>query len=101
MRAWHKTLKPSNHRTLNYKSYYFMGVPKSGLPKALERIRQAANRDRKMRFTSLWHHVYNIEPLDKAYYSLKRDAAPGVDGETWRDYGLELEGATSRISPIG
>ena len=63
-----------------------------GLPKALERIRQAANRDRKMRFTSLWHQVYNIEALDKAYYSLKRDAAPGVDGETWRDYGLELEG---------
>lgn len=62
-----------------------------GLPKALERIRQAANRDRKMRFTSLWHHVYNIEALVTAYYSLKRDAAPGVDGETWREYGLELE----------
>jgi len=62
-----------------------------GLPKARERIRQAANRDRKMQFTSLWHHVYNIEALRTAYYSLKRDAAPGVDGETWREYGLELE----------
>ena len=36
-----------------------------GLPKALERIRQAADRDKKMRFTSLWHHVYNIEALGK------------------------------------
>ena len=62
-----------------------------GLPKALERIRQAANRDKQMRFTSLWHHVYSIEALGNAYYSLKRDAAPGVDGETWREYGLELE----------
>jgi len=62
-----------------------------GLPKALERIRQAANRDRKMRFTTLWHHVYNIEALGKAYFRLKRDCAPGIDGETWRDYGLELE----------
>ena len=62
-----------------------------GLPNALERVRQAANRDKEMRFTSLWHHVYNIEGLRKAYFSLKRNAAPGVDGETWRHYGLELE----------
>lgn len=62
-----------------------------GLPNALERIRQAANRDREMRFTSLWHHVYGIESLRGAYNNLKRDAAPGVDGQTWRDYGLELE----------
>jgi group II intron reverse transcriptase/maturase len=51
-----------------------------------------------MRFTSRWHHVYNIEALGKAYYSLKRDAAPGVDGETWRDYGLELEGNLQDLS---
>ena len=69
-----------------------------GLPQALERIRQAANRDRKMRFTSLWHHVYNIEALGKAYWSLKRDAAPGVDGETWRHYGLELEDNLRELS---
>ena len=69
-----------------------------GLPKGLERVRQAAERDRNVRFTSLWHHVYNIEALGKAYYSLKRDAAPGVDGETWRDYGLELEGNLRDLS---
>ena len=69
-----------------------------GLPKALERVRQAAERDGRMRFTSLWHHVYNIEALGNAYHSLKRDAAPGVDGETWRHYGQELEGNLDDLS---
>lgn len=58
---------------------------------ALERVRQAARRDRKMRFTALLHHVYDPEALRAAYLSLKRDAAPGVDGETWRHYGEALE----------
>jgi len=53
-------------------------------PSALERIRQAARRDRKMRFTALLHHIVDPEMLRKAYFRLKRDAAPGVDGETWR-----------------
>jgi len=61
------------------------------LPNALERIRQAARRDKRMRFTALWHHVCDVERLRGAYYSLKRDAAPGVDGETWHSYGKELE----------
>ena len=62
------------------------------LPNALERIRQAARRDKGMQFTALWHHVYNIDHLRGAYYSLKRDAVAGVDGETWHSYGKELEG---------
>ena len=44
-----------------------------------------------MRFTALLHHIYNPETLRMAYISLKREAAPGVDGETWRHYGDELE----------
>lgn len=60
-------------------------------PSALERVRQAAKRDRKMRFTALLHQVYDLETLRTAYLSLKRDAAPGVDGETWRHYGETLE----------
>jgi group II intron reverse transcriptase/maturase len=63
----------------------------TNLPNALERIRQAAGRDRQMQFTSLWHHVYNVEALREAYQSLKRDASPGVDGQTWRNYGKQLE----------
>ena len=61
------------------------------LPSALERIRQAARKDRKMRFTALLHHIHNLDTLREAYFSLKRDAAPGVDGETWRAYGEALE----------
>ena len=61
------------------------------LPNAMERIRQAACRDKQLRFTTLWHHVYDIEYLRGAYFSLKRNAAPGVDGETWRHYGEQLE----------
>ena len=61
------------------------------LPSAMERIRQAACRDKQLRFTTLWHHVYDIELLRGAYFSLKRNAAPGVDGETWRHYGEQLE----------
>ena len=58
---------------------------------ALERVRQAAKKDRKLRFTALLHHIYNRETLRMAYFSLKKEAAPGVDGETWRHYGEELE----------
>ena len=61
------------------------------LPNAMERIRHAACRDKRLRFTTLWHHVYNIDHLRKGYFSLKRSASPGVDGETWRHYGENLE----------
>jgi RNA-directed DNA polymerase len=64
---------------------------RTGTPSALERVRQAARRDRRQRFTALFHHVYDVERLREGYMSLNRDAAPGVDGETWRHYGEELE----------
>jgi len=60
-------------------------------PSALERVRQAAKKDKKLRFTALLHHIYNLDTLRMAYFSLKKEAAPGVDGETWRHYGEELE----------
>jgi len=60
-------------------------------PSALEQVRQAARKDKKLRFTALLHHIYNLETLRMAYFSLKKEAAPGVDGETWRHYGEELE----------
>src|SRR5256886_8290894 len=58
---------------------------------ALERVRQAAGKDKKLRFTALLHQIYNLETLRMAYFSLKKEAAPGVDGETWRNYGETLE----------
>jgi RNA-directed DNA polymerase len=65
---------------------------------ALSRIRQAAVKDKKVKFTSLMHHIYDLSMLREAYYGLKRDAAPGVDGETWRLYGEELESNLADLS---
>ncbi len=64
---------------------------RSNAPSALERVRQAAGKDKKIRFTALLHHIYNLETLRMAYFRLKKEAAPGVDGETWRHYGEQLE----------
>jgi RNA-directed DNA polymerase len=60
-------------------------------PSALERVRQAASKDKEVRFTALLHHIYNLETLRMAYFCLKKEASPGVDGETWRHYGETLE----------
>jgi RNA-directed DNA polymerase len=60
-------------------------------PSALERVRQVARADRKQRFTALLHHIYDVERLRAAYLSIKRQAAAGVDGKTWEQYGEELE----------
>ena len=57
---------------------------------ALDRIRDAARRDRREKFTALLHHV-TIELLRYAALQLKRRAAPGVDGITWEAYEADLE----------
>jgi RNA-directed DNA polymerase len=67
---------------------------------ALERVREAARRETETRFTALFHYVYDPEMLGYAYQKLKRDAAPGVDGETWRHYGENLE-ANLEANPPG
>src|ERR1700693_4184051 len=64
---------------------------RSNAPSALERVRQAAGKDKKLRFTALLHHIYKLETLRMAYFRLKKEAAPGVDGETWRHYGEQRE----------
>jgi group II intron reverse transcriptase/maturase len=61
------------------------------LHSALDWVRQAACRDKGLKFTNLWHHVYHVERLRAAYLALKRNAAPGVDGQTWERYGWDLE----------
>lgn len=57
----------------------------------LDRIREAAGRDKNLRFTNLMHHITK-EILRDAYSELKRNAATGVDGVTWQEYGEGLEG---------
>jgi RNA-directed DNA polymerase len=61
-----------------------------GAPSALDRVREAATKDRKKRFTALLHHV-TIDRLRAAYLALQRKAAAGVDGVTWDAYGHDLE----------
>jgi len=64
---------------------------------ALERIRKAVRRDRKKRLTTLWHHVYSEATLREAYRKLNPKSSPGVDGQTWHEYG---EGLDARISEL-
>lgn len=64
---------------------------REGMSHGLDRVRTAARQDRKIRFTALLHHV-TTDLLRDAYFWLKRDAAPGVDGVTWRAYAEGLEG---------
>jgi hypothetical protein len=57
---------------------------RASVQSALERVRQAAKGDRRQRLTALLHHVYAPEMLEFCYYSVKRGAAAGIDGETWQ-----------------
>src|SRR6266853_753556 len=63
---------------------------RESVSQALERIRQVARQWKKERFTSLFHHI-SVELLRVAFFALKRDAAPGVDGLTWQDYEADLD----------
>jgi RNA-directed DNA polymerase len=69
-----------------------------GVLSALERVREAVGRKKEERFTALFHHVYDVNRLREAYYGLKRQAVPGVDGETWQQYGKDLEGNLRELS---
>lgn len=71
---------------------------RASVQQALARVRQAARKDKKLRFTTLLHHIYNPAMLREAYFGLKRDAAPGVDGQTWRSYGRDLEANLQDLS---
>jgi len=68
------------------------------LQNALERIRAAAQGDKELRFTALWHHVYDTVRLRQAYSALKRGASPGIDGQTWQAYGEDLEDKLQGLS---
>jgi len=62
-------------------------VPRS---RGLLGVREAAQKDKKRKFTSLLHHI-TPELLQASFFALKKQAAPGVDGETWHDYAVEFE----------
>jgi RNA-directed DNA polymerase len=60
-----------------------------GVPSGLDRVREAAARDKEARFTALLHHV-TVHRLMLAFGDLKKRAAPGVDGVTWHEYAQDL-----------
>jgi hypothetical protein len=57
---------------------------------ALERVRKAARLRKEEKFTALLHHI-NVDLLREAFFALKRDATPGVDGMTWRTYEADVD----------
>ena len=84
------TREPHTHRTRS----------RASVSPGLERVRKRARQEKKERFTALLHHV-SVDLLRTAYSRLKRDAAPGVDGMTWREYGQDLEARLVDLHPTG
>jgi retron-type reverse transcriptase len=65
-------------------------LSRESVTRALERVRQRAREKGKEKLTALLHHI-NPATLKLAFYALKRDASPGVDGLTWKEYEQNLE----------
>jgi RNA-directed DNA polymerase len=62
----------------------------------LERVRETAKRDRRLKFTALLHHI-TPALLVESFYDLNRTAAVGVDGVTWQDYEVILHGRVHEL----
>lgn len=62
----------------------------------IDRIRQFVKRNPEEKLNTLLHHI-NVDSLRAAFYALKRDAAAGVDGVTWKEY---AEGLESRLADL-
>ena len=56
----------------------------------LSGVRRVARARKQEQFTALLHHV-TVKLLGESFDALKKNAAPGVDGVTWRDYETGLE----------
>ena len=64
---------------------------RESVSQAADRIRQVVQREPGVRLTTLLHHV-TVDALRWAFFKLKKDAAAGADGVTWRMYEEGLEG---------
>ncbi len=61
---------------------------RNDVPNALDRVREAARKDRKAKFTALLHHI-TVDRLREAFLALRRNASAGIDGVTWELYAGE------------
>ena len=71
-----------------------------GVSSGLDRVREAARRDKDARFTALLHHV-DLNRLASAYWAINPKAATGVDKVTWADYGDRSGGKPLRPARTG
>ena len=55
----------------------------------LDLIANKARQDKRMKFTSLFHHINEVN-LHSCYQELKKDKACGIDGVTLESYGEAL-----------
>jgi len=78
--AKENAVEPGTRRTLR----------RGSVSPGLDRVRSRAEEGKEERFTALLHHV-DVDLLRWSYHALKREAAAGVDGVSWRDYGEGLE----------
>jgi RNA-directed DNA polymerase len=65
---------------------------------ALDGIRQTVTGNSGAKFTDLMPHIYEVQRLREAYFALRRDAAPGVDGQSWQLYEQNLEASLLDLS---
>ena len=63
---------------------------REAVTQAQARIRGAVTRNEKEKLTALLHHI-SIDVLRWAFFNIKKQAAPGVDGLTWVDYAADLD----------
>ena len=66
------------------------GHPSRPRSRGLAGVRATAQKDRKLKFTNLLHHL-TPELLEASFFALKKPAAPGIDGETWQDYAKDFK----------
>jgi len=56
----------------------------------LQRVGERAKEKKQEQFVNLLSHI-KVPLLSEAYQGLKKNAAAGVDGETWAQYGEDLD----------
>ena len=64
----------------------------------LTRIGQKARKEPELVFTSVYHHIYDVDNLRACYETLEADKAIGVDGVSKQEYGKNLEENLRQLS---
>ena len=82
-KAEHKPLDRAQTRTTDEQ----LSGPRS---RGLLGIREAAQKDKELKFHNLFSHL-TPELLKSSFFDLKKDAAPGIDGQTWHDYAVNFD----------